>query len=62
MSICDLLGQQVAVLVRGPQEAGTHTLQWDGRDDQGRELASGVYMYRLQVETQVETRKLVLLR
>jgi immune inhibitor A len=62
LSIYNLLGQCVATLVHGPQEAGPHTLVWNGRDDQGRELASGVYFYRLQAGTQVQTRKLLLLR
>jgi hypothetical protein len=62
LGIYDLLGQRVAVLVRGLQEAGTQVLQWDGRDGQGRELASGVYLCRLQAGAQVETRKLLLLR
>jgi M6 family metalloprotease-like protein len=62
LSIYNLLGQKVAALVHGPQEAGAHTLVWDGRDDAGRELASGVYLYRLQAGAQVQTRKLLLLR
>ncbi|MBI4233845.1 MAG: T9SS type A sorting domain-containing protein [Chloroflexi bacterium] len=62
LSIYSLLGQRVATLVQGVQEAGPHLLQWDGRDDGGRELASGVYCCRLQAGTQVETRKLLLLR
>ena len=62
LSIYNLLGQRVATLVHGVQEAGVHTLAWDGRDEQGRELASGVYLYRLQAGAQVETRKLLLLR
>ncbi len=35
---------------------------WDGRDDQGRPLASGVYLYRLVTAAGVHTRKLTLLR
>jgi photosystem II stability/assembly factor-like uncharacterized protein len=62
LSIYDLLGQRVATLVKGVQEAGPHALQWDGQDEQGRELASGVYFCRLQAGAQVETRRLVLLR
>ena len=62
LSIYNLLGQRVATLIHGVQEAGPHVLQWNGRDEQGRELASGVYFYRLQAGTQVETRKLLLLR
>ena len=46
------------------EEAGTYTVRWDGRDDDGRELASGVYLYRLRTGEgkQVKTRKLVLAR
>lgn len=62
LTIYNLLGQRVATLVKGQQEAGPHTLVWDGRDGQGKKLASGVYFYRLQASAQVQTRKLLLLR
>jgi len=64
LSFYNLAGQQVATLVEGMREAGTHTVRWDGRSDDGQELASGVYLYRLQTNDgkQVETRKLVLVR
>ena len=52
----------MAKLVQGQREAGAYTLRWDGRDERGRELASGVYLYRLQAGERVETRKLVLVR
>jgi len=62
LSLYDLLGQRVALLASGTREAGVHVLRWDGRDGGGRELASGVYLYRLQAGPQMETRKLLLLR
>ena len=63
LSVFNLAGQRVATLANGMRETGTYTLHWDGRDDDGRPLASGVYLYRLRVgEQQVEARKLVLLR
>ena len=55
-------GQKVATLARGERSSGSHAVKWDGRDDEGRELATGVYLYRLRLGTQVETRKLLLLR
>ena len=55
-------GQRVAVLHQGPQQAGYHRLHWDGRDDAGRPVASGAYLYRLVTGETVLTRKLTLLR
>ncbi len=61
--VYNLAGQRVMNLAQGPRNAGSYTLRWDGRDDAGRELASGMYLYRLQAGEQlVETRKMVLLR
>ena len=62
LEVFALTGQRVAVLQEGRQEAGPHRLRWDGRDDQGRVLASGVYVYRLLTAEAVQTRKLTLLR
>ena len=44
------------------RDAGEYTVRWDGRDDRGRKLATGVYLYRLRAEKYVETQKLLLLR
>ena len=57
-----LTGQRVAVLHQRPKKAGVHRVHWDGRDDRGRTLASGVYLYRLVTTESVQTRKLTLLR
>ena len=62
VSVHNLAGQQVATLARGWRLAGAHTVHWDGRDASGRELAGGVYLYRVRAGAQVETRKLVLLQ
>ena len=62
LEVFALTGQRVAVLHDGPQKAGLHRLRWDARDDQGRILASGVYVYRLVTAEAVQTRKLTLLR
>ncbi len=60
--VFNLAGQKVVTLADGMRPAGSYRLQWDGRDNGGRELASGLYLYRLQAEQRVETRKLLLLR
>ena len=62
LEVFTLSGQRVAILSTGPQQAGRHRLAWDGRDSEGRPLASGVYLYRLVSAEGVLTRKLILLR
>ena len=62
LEVFALTGQRVAVLHQGPQQAGYHRLHWDGRDDAGRPVASGAYLYRLVTGETVLTRKLTLLR
>jgi flagellar hook assembly protein FlgD len=57
-----LTGQKVATLAEGLRQAGTYTLRWDGKDDEGREVASGVYLYRLVAGERMKTRKLLLLK
>jgi hypothetical protein len=58
----NMAGQKVATLLSGQREAGIYTVQWNGRDEQGHFLPTGVYLYRLQAGAQVETRKLLLLK
>ena len=62
LTVFNLAGQRVATLAQGHRAAGSYILRWDGRDEQGRRLASGVYLYRLQAGDQTEARKLLLLR
>ena len=61
LAIYSLIGQKVATLIDGLRPAGVYMVHWDGRDDQGQVLASGVYLYRLRTGKQVETRKLMLM-
>ena len=51
LAIYNTLGQEVRRLELGELMAGPHQVQWDGRDEQGKELSSGVYLYRLQAGT-----------
>ena len=62
LSIYNLAGQKVATLVEGNRQAGTYAVDWDGTDESGSELASGVYLYRLKAGDQIETSKLLLLQ
>ena len=63
LEVFTLTGQRVAVLHQGlQQQVGYHRLRWNGHDDAGRPVASGIYLYRLVTTEGVLTRKLILLR
>ncbi len=62
LTIFNVLGQQVRTLVDREQEAGSKTLLWEGTDDQGQEVASGVYFFRLQAGKFEATKRMVLVR
>ncbi len=55
-------GQLVRTLVDGNIEAGAHEVTWNGKDDMGRNVASGVYMYRLTTGERQLVRRMVLVR
>ena len=59
LTIYNVLGQPMRRVWTGPLAAGEHRLTWNGRDAQGRPVAAGVYVYRLQVDGQTHTRKMV---
>jgi hypothetical protein len=52
LRVYNLLGQAVRILQQTALPAGFHEIAWDGRDQQGRSVAGGVYLYRLQVRTE----------
>lgn len=60
LRIYDVSGRLVKDLVQGVHEAGYHSVNWSGRDDAGRRVASGVYMYRLVAENQQFTKKVLM--
>ncbi len=60
--VFDAAGVRVRTLVDGHHSRGPHEVVFDGRDDAGRSLASGVYFYRLEAGGVVQTRKMVLLK
>jgi hypothetical protein len=62
LAIVNLVGQRVATIFSGPLEPGQYQLHWDGRDQHGRPVASGVYFYQLQLGNQQQLRRMLLLR
>jgi hypothetical protein len=62
ITVYNVLGQEVRALVDAHQDAGTYTTMWDGKDDAGHHLNSGVYFYTMKTAEHSETRKMVLMR
>ncbi|MFZ0389826.1 MAG: C25 family cysteine peptidase [Calditrichia bacterium] len=62
LEVYNMLGQRVCTLVKGRQQASAHEVQWDGTNDAGVQVASGIYIYRLQAGKQVATRKMILMK
>ncbi|MCB1161736.1 MAG: FlgD immunoglobulin-like domain containing protein [Candidatus Krumholzibacteriia bacterium] len=63
LAIVDTAGRQLRVLAQGRFESGTHSVVWDGRDDAGSPLPSGVYLARLTSGNGLEgSRKLMLVK
>jgi hypothetical protein len=60
--VYDVTGRRVRTLVDGFVTAGDHEVRWDGRDDGGEVVSSGVYFYRLRAGDVVETQRMVLLK
>jgi len=62
LSIHNILGQTVAVLVNENQAAGYHRVLWDGTSDFGEQVPSGIYFYRLSAGSFSEVKKMMLVR
>ncbi|MCH7877820.1 MAG: T9SS type A sorting domain-containing protein [candidate division Zixibacteria bacterium] len=60
--IYNTLGQRVRSLASGMYGAGKYSVSWDGTDNYGRQVTSGVYYYRLRAGDVVQSRKMVLLK
>jgi flagellar hook assembly protein FlgD/5-hydroxyisourate hydrolase-like protein (transthyretin family) len=60
--IYNALGQEVRTLIQTTQEAGAYTARWEGKDNLGRHLPTGVYLYRLHAGETTFTRKMIYLR
>ena len=62
LSVFSITGQHVRTLIRKTMPAGEHAIRWDGQDGNGRPVASGVWVYRLQVGTELYSGKMVLVQ
>ena len=62
LAIYNTLGQEIRLLTSGIKEAGFHRITWDGKNQNGQTLASGIYFARLQAGSNSSVRKMMLLK
>jgi hypothetical protein len=62
LDIYNLKGQRIRQLTDGLYNSGIHTLRWNGTDDQGSSVASGIYFYKMTAGTTTKTQKMILLK
>jgi flagellar hook assembly protein FlgD len=62
LKIYNLQGQEVRRLLNEEREAGYHSVYFDGRNNQGQYLTSGVYIFTLEAGSNIETKKMILIR
>jgi hypothetical protein len=62
LEIYNVLGQRVRTLVDSDMAPGKHEMLWDGRNDAGNRVSSGMYFYRLQAGDYVKSRKMILIK
>ncbi|UCF04497.1 MAG: T9SS type A sorting domain-containing protein [bacterium] len=62
LNVYDVSGRRIACLVHGGRKAGKHTVEWNGLDDTGTAVASGIYFYQISFGKERITRKMILLR
>ncbi len=60
--IYNTLGQEVRTLVDGDQPAGSRIVTWDGKDNQGRYMSTGLYLCRFEAEGSVQVKKMLLVK
>jgi flagellar hook assembly protein FlgD len=62
LTVYNLLGQEVKILVNAIQNAGEHSIYWNGLDSDNNQVSSGVYFYRLETETSALQKKMLRVR
>ena len=62
MTVYDLMGREVTILVNQVQKAGYHTIRWNGTDQSGQVVSAGLYIYRITANDFTSTKKMLLLK
>jgi hypothetical protein len=62
LKVYDVIGREVATLLNGERNAGRFTVEWNGKDQFNAPVASGIYFYRLETGSFVQTKKMIMLK
>ena len=62
LNIYNIKGQKVKTLVKDKLPAGNHQIVWNGRDEKGKSVSSGIYFYKMKSGNYKETKKMLLLK
>ena len=62
ITVYDMLGRQVKTLINQTQNAGYKSLIWDATNDYGKPVSAGIYLYQIQSNGFIQTRKMLLLK
>ena len=62
IEIFNIVGQKVAIVVDGDMKAGVYTADWNGRDEKGESVSSGIYFYRMRADDFSDMKKMVLVK
>ena len=62
LNVYDLLGREIKTLVSKDQTAGSYTVSWDGKDESGNIVPSGIYLYTLKAGSFTESKKMILMK
>jgi flagellar hook assembly protein FlgD len=62
LEVINLLGQRVSTLVDEFQQAGRHEVIWNGKDNSGSDVASGVYFYKITTASSSASKKMILVK
>ncbi|MBN2829789.1 MAG: T9SS type A sorting domain-containing protein [Candidatus Cloacimonetes bacterium] len=62
LDVYNIRGQKVTTLVNEYMKPGYHSVVWDGKDRNSKQVASGVYFYRMKADHKTLTKKMMLLK
>ncbi len=60
--VYNVAGQKIRTLMNEQQDTGYHQIQWDGKNEEGMQIPSGVYLYQLRIDEFVQTKKMLMLK